>query len=238
MGKLTRQDGRKTSTTNDVDAFLQKVAATPPPTLHTATDARLIFAMDATASREHTWLQAKDIQAHMFAKAGSEGGLNIQLAYYRGFNEFYASNWFRTSRELLDCMSKVHCIGGMTQIEKILKHAIRQTKLQPVKALVFIGDSMEENVDTLSQIAGELGILGVKCFIFQEGYDNTTHRAFKQIARLTNGAHCQFDAESADQLLKLLSVVAAYTTGRMQELKEISCNGGGQVRRLISQLVR
>ena len=236
MGKLTRQDGQKKSTGDDVNAFLQKVAATPPPVAHSDSAARLIFALDATASREHTWHQARDIQAQMFSQADRLGGLDIQLCYYRGFDEFHASSWFRKPGELLVSMSGVHCLGGMTQIEKVLKHAIRETKRRQVKALVFVGDCMEENVDLLCRHAGELGVLGVRAFVFQEGNDLTAQRAFAQIAKLTGGAHCQFDANSADELRQLLSAVAAYAAGGAQALQSIANKGGNQAKRLAHQL--
>ena len=44
-------------------------------------------------------------------------------------------------------------------------------KKQRVDALVFVGDAMEENVDRLCQLAGELGLNGVPIFLFHEGGD-------------------------------------------------------------------
>jgi hypothetical protein len=54
---------------------------------------RLIFALDATASRQPTWDQAARLQAQMFAEAAKIGGLEVQLIYYRGLNECRASHW-------------------------------------------------------------------------------------------------------------------------------------------------
>ena len=47
--------------------------------------ARLIFAMDATASREPTWDRACQVQGQMFLETAALGGLEVQLVYYRGF---------------------------------------------------------------------------------------------------------------------------------------------------------
>ena len=52
------------STGAEVEAFLKKVALTARP-VKTAGRGRLIFAMDATASREPTWDRACHIQAEM-----------------------------------------------------------------------------------------------------------------------------------------------------------------------------
>ncbi|HCD54349.1 MAG TPA: hypothetical protein DEQ90_02860, partial [Halieaceae bacterium] len=52
---------------------------------------RLVFAIDATASREPTWAMARDRQAAMFHSASKLAAISIQLCYYRGFQEFKAS---------------------------------------------------------------------------------------------------------------------------------------------------
>src|SRR4029077_8011790 len=50
----------------------------------TASCARLVFALDATASREPTWDLACSLQSQMFSEVATIGGLSIQLAFYRG----------------------------------------------------------------------------------------------------------------------------------------------------------
>jgi hypothetical protein len=42
---------------------------------------RLIFTLDATASRESTWDMAAQLQASMFEEAAKAGGLDVQLVY-------------------------------------------------------------------------------------------------------------------------------------------------------------
>ena len=140
-----------------IDAFIEKVGSTPI-TKSAGERGRLIFAMDATASREPAWDRACHIQGEMFKETAALGGLDIQLCYYRGFREFKTSQWLSSSDELLKRMTRVSCQGGYTQIEKVLHQAIKQTKQQKVQALVFVGDCMEEDVDRLCQLAGELGI--------------------------------------------------------------------------------
>ena len=96
---------------------------------------------------------------------------------------------------------------------------------------------MEESVDELCRLAGELGILGVPTFIFQEGDEPIAMRAFKQIARLTGGAHCSFDSSSADQLRDLLSAVAVFAAGGRKALENFSKRAGREVL-LIAQQVK
>lgn len=197
---------------------------------------RLMFAMDATASREPTWDRACKIQGDMFSSTASLGGLEIQLCYYRGYNEFDASPWLTSTDALLQRMTAVSCRGGYTQIEKVLQQALKQTRQKKVQALVFVGDCMEENVDRLCHLAGELGVLGVPVFIFHEGSEPIAQRAFKQITRLTRGAYCSFDAGSAAQLRELLSAVAVYAAGGRKALRDFSQNHGEVVKRLTRQL--
>jgi hypothetical protein len=225
----------KSATKSEVDAFLQKVALTPAAA-PSGERGRLIFALDATASREPTWDQACQIQGHMFEEAASVGGLDIQMAYYRGFGEFKASDWLSDSDQLVRQMTQVFCLGGQTQIEKVLRHAIAEGNARKVNALVFVGDCMEEGVDELCQLAGELGILRVPTFIFQEGDEHIATRAFKQIARLTGGAHCRFDASSANQLRDLLSAVAVFAAGGRKALESFSKRMGRDVLPIAQQV--
>ena len=226
-------EGRSDSA--DVDAFLRRVAATPAPVKHGETG-RLIFAMDATASREPTWDRACQIQGEMFDATAALGGLSVQLVYYRGFGECRASRWVQDSRALVSAMTAVHCLGGHTQLRKVLRHALDETQAQRVHALVFVGDSMEEDVDELCAIAGELGLRGVPAFMFHEGADPAAALAFRQIARLTNGAYLRFDASSARQLKELLGAVAVYAAGGRKALKDYSRERGEAVLQIAHQI--
>jgi hypothetical protein len=109
-------------------------------------------------------------------------------------------------------MSKISCRAGQTQIGRILTHVRREAE-RAKTTLVFIGDACEENVDELAATAGELGRLGVKVFMFQEGTDASVEYAFREIARLSGGAYCRFDASAPQQLAELLRAVAAFTVG-------------------------
>jgi hypothetical protein len=228
-GKLPAKSGQ-----GEIDAFLAKVASTPVARPD-GSRGRLIFAMDATASREPTWDRACQIQSEMFLETETLGGLDIQLCYYGGFRDFYASPWLDSSSDLLAQMTEVRCAGGMTQIERVLKHTAAESRQNKVNALVFVGDCMEENIDRLCHLAGELGILGVPAFLFHEGDDQAAERTFRAIARLTGGAYCRFDAGSAQQLRDLLSAVAVYAAGGRKALEDFGQRQGGVALRLTRQ---
>jgi len=218
------------STTDDIAAFVAKARAMSP---HSA-DARgrLIFALDATMSRQPTWDMACALQADMFREAASLGSLDIRLVYYRGLAECRASGWISDSARLARLMGKIDCRGGNTQIGKILSEARREAKASGVRAVVFVGDAMEESVDDLCARAGELGMLKVPVFMFQEGHDVAAEQAFREIARLTGGAWCRFDPGAAAQLRELLRAVAAYAVGGREALMRLSARESGAARLL------
>lgn len=219
----------------DVDAFLADLNRAPAARPGGGRG-RLIFAMDATASREPSWDRACRIQGEMFEATDALGGLDVRLLFYRGFAECKASRWMQNAAELHKAMRAVSCIGGETQIERVLEHAIAETKKQRVHALVFVGDAVEENVDRLCRLAGELGLLGMPVFIFHEGGDATAATAFRQIAKLSRGAYLSFDLASADKLKELLAAVAVYAAGGYRALADLSVKKGGDVRLLTAQL--
>jgi len=225
----------KAATRKDVDAFLDKIARTPARPM-AAGRGRLLFAMDATASRQPTWDRAARLQGEMFQAAAQLGGLDVQLAFFRGFGEFQVSKWTGDGEGMARLMTKVSCLAGETQIGKVLQHAVNETGRGRVNALVYVGDACEEDVDSLGTKAGELGVLGVPAFMFHEGDDPIAAFAFQQVARLTGGAYCRFDAASADILRELLSAVAVFAAGGRKALTDHAAKQGGAVLRIAHQV--
>ena len=150
---------------------------------------------------------------------GQIAQLSVQLCYYRGFGEFHASNWCNDASALGTEMARVYCEGGHTQIARLLKHSIAEHRAGPVRALVFIGDAMEENPDTLCDLAGQCGMVNLPLFLFQEGHDHTVEQTFKSMARLSKGAWARFDQSSAATLERLLGAVARYAAGGRRALE-------------------
>lgn len=208
------------SSRTEIDAFLGRLRDMQPHQPSTSSGkGRLMFAMDATMSRQPTWDMALQLQADMFKAVKDAGGLDVQLVFFRGYDECRASRWVADAESLARLMTTVDCRGGFTQIRKVLSHAIKETKAEKVNALVYVGDAMEEEVDRLANHAGELGILGVPIFLFQEGFDSKVEIAFKEMARLTRGATCRFGPGSAADLRELLQAVAVYAAGGRRALE-------------------
>jgi hypothetical protein len=208
---------------------------------------RLIFALDATASREATWDMAAQLQASMFEQAAKVGGLDVQLVYYRGADEVRHSSWFTDAHELVSRMHAIRCMAGTTKIAKILRHIRGEHEREKVSAAIFVGDACEETPSTLYDAAAGLG---VPLFVFQEGDGlalyvdqrgefisehppQKVEQIFHELARLTNGAYAKFDAGAAAKLGELLQAVAAFAVGGVTALANQHTDSA---RKLLGQL--
>src|SRR5690349_20550883 len=231
----SQQTPATASSRPEIDAFLEKVKSLGPAAT-AGKRGRLIFALDATMSRQPTWDTACALQADMFKEAASTGGLDIQLVYFRGLNECGASQWVADSGKLATLMSRIDCRGGHNQIGKVLHQARKEHEARRVQAVVFVGDAMEEKIDDLCTYAGELGLRGVPVFMFQEGSYPVAEHAYREIARLSRGAYCRFDTGAAHQLGELLRAVAAYAAGGMKALNDLSARNDRGAQKLLAQL--
>ncbi|MCX8133580.1 MAG: VWA domain-containing protein [Roseococcus sp.] len=216
-----------------VAAFLEKLAAAPALRAAPARRGRLIFAVDATASRQPAWDRACQLQAEMFLATRDLGGLAVQLAYWRGYMEFAATPFLTDTRELARRMSGVTVLGGQTQVLRCLEHALAETRREKVDALVLVGDALEEAVDPICHLAGQLALHGTPVFCFQEGKDPAAELGFRQIARLSGGAWAPFDADSPEALRALLRAVAVFAAGGRAALARLP---GREAARLAGQL--
>ena len=229
-GGGTLPNSAPASSSSEIAAFLSAAKSVAPLA---AGSGRLAFALDATMSRQPTWDSACKLQAEMFDAVGKTGALSVQLVYFRGLGECRASRWVSDTRQLADLMTRIDCRGGQTQIGRVLRHVADEAKQKPVSALIYIGDAMEEEIDKLAMVAGELALRKVPCFMFHEGHDPAAATAFREIARVTGGAYVRFDQNAASELASLLRAVATYATGGRRALEQ---SGGSAARLLLEQL--
>lgn len=218
------------SSSQDIDRFLQ---TSRNITEFVAKQPRLLFAMDATASRQPTWDHASQVQQEMFRATGTVSSLAVQLAYYRGFHGFFASPWLTDSDQLARLMNTVQCEGGHTQIGRLLRHAQTEHGKMAIRAVVFIGDAVEESPDTLCDLAGQCGLLKLPLFLFQEGRTPVVEQTFRSMAKLSGGAFAHFDSASANALAALLGAVARFASGGRAALEN---SGGDSAKLLLKQL--
>jgi hypothetical protein len=192
--------------------------------------ARVIFAVDATASRQPTWDMASKLTAEIFRAATASGGLDLQLAYYRGEKEFVASRWLSDPGALSSAMSGVMCRSGLTQIGRVLKQARAEDSRTKVAAVILVSDACEENPEQLYAAAHRLSM---PVFLFQEGADEHVASVYRAIAEITGGASCQFGASAAAELAELLRAVAAFASGGR---KALAAENTEAARLLLSQV--
>ncbi|MBP0462605.1 VWA domain-containing protein [Roseomonas sp. PWR1] len=197
----------------EIAAFLDKVARQPAVRPARGRPGRLVFAVDATASRQPAWDRACALTGEMFLATRDLGGLAVSLAYWRGFMEFAATPFLTDGAELARRMSGVTCLGGQTQLLRALRHALAESRKEKVGALVLVGDAVEEDVDALCHAAGELGLFGTPVFCFQEGDNPVATNAFRQVAKVSGGAWAPFDSASPGALRDLLRAVAVFAAG-------------------------
>jgi hypothetical protein len=219
MGDLPANRGAhkppKVHTDAEIDAFIDRLRE------HAASvRGRLIFALDATQSRQPTWDTASKLQSDMFREVATIGGLEVQLVYYRGSSECKASRWVLKPDHLTRIMESIMCRTGPTQIGKVLAHVRRENASRKVSALVFVGDAMEENASELYAVARELGVPALMFQEFQEGVAPEVEKVYREIVRLTRGAYCRFDTGAAQQLRELLRAAAVFAAGGVQALAD------------------
>ena len=215
-----------------LDQFLTEVNKHP---LQELAKNRLIFAMDATASREPMWDLASNLHAELF-KSAKENELGVQLVHFGGFQQFRTTSWNSSPDELFRQMQSVRCLGGMTQIERVLRHILKEaSSTQELRAAVYVGDMCEEPINNLVGLAGQLGLRQVPLFMFQEGHDGYATEVFRSLAQRSGGAHMPFDTSSPDQLRALLAAVAVYATQGIDAVRRLKTK---ESQRLITQISR
>ena len=209
-----------TGHTRQIADFLQKQTAR----------GRIAFVIDATASREHSWDTAAQLQAEMFAEAAKLGGLEMMVVYFRGADEVGASNWTGDARGLQGFMGRIRCEGGYTKYARAFERVRKEHQRQPINAVIVIGDMLEEEPNTLyDAVAG----LGVPFFCFLEGDDPKLQMAFEKVRDLTKGAFCAFNTGAIAQLRELLRAVATFAMGGLTALADLRTDAA---RKLLGQM--
>ncbi len=174
---------------------------------------KLLFSMDATASRQGSWDVAQQITSSMFDVI--PGGLKIALAHHSG-GELGHVTAFRDDPAFFKSeIAKVRCRAGETALCEILEEA---TKISRLSTLIYIGDCFEESLERAKALSEELKEKKVPCFMFIEGRDPMAQSAFNLIAEITGGAVFPFELEAVIHIKEKLDAIAAYAAGGIKML--------------------
>lgn len=220
-----------TNLTSFIDAATQHVEAASPR-------ARLVFALDATGSRQPTWERAKILQADMLRTASELGTLDISVGFFREVDDCQFTDFISDPDELAGIMAEVRTRAGSTQIQTVMDETLTRHYEKPIAALVFVGDTIEETRANLFARAQAMGTASPKLpmFIFHETTSDTSpsdETNFRKMAEMSGGAYAKFSEGSIAILKDLLESVAAYATGGLAALE---ARGSSAATLLLSQL--
>lgn len=181
---------------------------------------RLLFSMDATASRDPAWDIARELTGAMFEAIPGE--LDVALAYHSGSRLQEVTPFTSKVSGFQRKIQQVQCHAGLTCLNEVLDHAVNVTRL---KALIYIGDCFEEEEEYAYFLAGQLKLKGVRVFIFHDtsseyGYDTTSAgKVFQEIAKRTGGAVFPFDVNSPEVVKALLEAISIYAGRGIKALR-------------------
>lgn len=185
---------------------------------------RMIFGLDATASRRDTWTIAQRLQRDLLTMAQEVGQLELQIAFFSGLTNFRHTHWSTDGDELAKLMSEIHCQAGQTQIVRLFDHAIAEATAAPtrVKCLLYVGDTMEDNEAQVLARAKTLGDLNVPIFmLYEKGQYNNDEPEYRRIAKASGGAFGEFSEGGIAELRSMLEAIFAYATGGKDAMRRI-----------------
>jgi hypothetical protein len=185
---------------------------------HAPSRPRLIFGVDATASREPAWATARQVTDALVRALPGE--LDVALAVHGGSRLHTFTEFTANPGHLRDRAAGVACISGHTRMLPILSRALAEKN---VRVVVYIGDVFEESPSRGRRLADDMGKRGIRLIVLHDVADWTARRdaeLFLDLARRTGGCVLPFDASAAARLRELLAAVAVYAVGGTALLRE------------------
>jgi hypothetical protein len=190
----------------------------PPGEMNTPSRPRLVFAVDATASREPAWAAARQVTDALFKALPGE--LDVALAVHGGSHVHTFTAFTTNANTLRDHAAGVSCRAGLTRLLPILSTSLKQ---RAVRVVIYIGDVFEESVLHGRRLADSMGAQGTKLIVLHDTADPAARRdaeVFWDLAKRTGGCVLPFDATAPSRLRDLLSAVAVYAVGGEKLLRE------------------
>ncbi|HET6308476.1 MAG TPA: hypothetical protein VFG12_14900 [Rhodopila sp.] len=192
--------------------------AEPPPETGAPDRPRLVFAVDATASREPAWKAARQV-TDALVKA-LPGALDVALAVHGGSRVHTFTAFTSNPATLRDRAAGITCQAGITRLLPILATSLKHPNL---RVIIYIGDVFEESLPQARNLADSLGAQHTKLIVLHDTADPSARRdadLFWDLAHRTGGCVLPFDATAPNRLRDLLSAVAVYAVGGEKLLRE------------------
>ena len=185
---------------------------------------RLMFALDATASREPTWAIARDLQAKMFREAAPIGRLDCPAGLLSGRR--VPSVEMGVKRGATRATDEPDRLSGRLYADWQGPRACtsRDRESRQSRHWYSSATPWKRTSSTLAAMAGKLGTQGVPIFLFQEGRDAAVRSAFRLLALKSGGAYFEFNPDASravEQLSEQLNAVARLAVGDAEALERI-----------------
>jgi len=170
---------------------------------------KLLFAIDATASREPAWEAAKQLTDSFFDAV--PGMIDIGLAAYGGNRVHTFTPYVADARRLRRLASGISCRAGYTQLLPILRRVV---ETGDVGVVLYITDAFEEDATTAARLAEMLKAKGTRVIVLFDGWSDSEARAvFEDLAARTGGAVLPFEASAIERLKGLIAAAAVLAVG-------------------------
>lgn len=188
------------------------------PPLEKIERARMVLAVDATASRARAWKASQEVMGAMFTALPGE--LDVALAVHGGGKVQTFTGFMPDVKSLRRIAARVTCKGGYTKLLEIFERVL---KLKRVRVVVYVGDVFEESRPYALRLAKMLAAKDTRVIILHDtvhtdarysgSLDHDDGEVFRQIAAITGGAVLPFDASALDRLSELLQAVSVLAVG-------------------------
>lgn len=182
---------------------------------------RLVFAFDATASREPAWELARQVTDSLFRVVPGE--LDIALAVHGAGAVHTFTPFSPDPHSLRDAAASVKCQAGMTALVQLMDQVLAQSG---VKVMMYTGDCFEEDPQAAYDRADSFKARGIKAIMLHDSStgDAAARHVYDEIARRTGGVCVDFHGEhgtnAAGELRELLEAVAVLTLGGVKLLEQ------------------
>jgi hypothetical protein len=179
---------------------------------------RLVFAFDATGSREPAWDTARQVTDALVRALPGE--LDVALAVHGGSRLHTFTEFTANPRTLRDRAGGITCIPGFTRMLPILSGSLKRAG---VRVVIYIGDVFEESLAQGRKLADAMAARGIKLVVLHDTSDpSARHHAeiFNDLTRRTGGCVLPFDANAPNKLRELLAALAVFAVGGTALLRQ------------------
>ena len=199
---------------------------------------RLVFALDATMSRQPTWDLACRLQGEMFTRDGADRRARRPARLFSRPRRVQGVEMgVRCGSRLGALMTRIDCRGGNTQIGTGPRPCHRGDAPRAASgAWSSSATRWRRTIDGCAPRRASSLSLGVPVFVFQEGRDPSPNGRSARSRESAAAPGARFDAVVRTELAALLRAVAAYAAGGRRRPRGAVRPRRGGARLLLQQM--